>query len=284
MKKTGNADKARNTDKTANGSRAADGRKMTEDNRLHAEEIAKRNKNDTRVKIVRAILFVIMLAAAVFVLKEGAKPVISLQTVLEKEEEPRPCVVIDAGHGGADPGKVGVDGSLEKDINLQIAKKLQQFLTAADVDVILTRDGDQGLYDENVSNKKVQDMKNRVALIEEKKPVLTVSIHQNSYHEEYVHGAQVFYYAESEESKALAERIQSVLAAEIDPDNARCAKANDSYYLLKKTSTPIVIVECGFLSNRAEAQKLSSEHYQEKAAWAVHLAVLQHLADKNSER
>lgn len=180
-------------------------------------------------------------------------------------------------HGGTDPGKVGVDGSLEKDINLKIAKKLAVFLGAADVDVVLTRESDAGLYDENVSNKKVQDMKNRVALIEEKKPVMTVSIHQNSYHEEYVHGAQVFYYAGSEESKDIAERMQRVLAEQVDPDNARQAKANDSYYLLKKTSSPIVIVECGFLSNYEEAQKLSSEVYQEKTAWAIHLAILQYL-------
>ena len=187
----------------------------------------------------------------------------------------RPCVVIDAGHGGADPGKVGVDGSLEKDINLQIALKLQTFLQMQDVNVILTRDSDMGLYDENASNKKVQDMKNRVAIIEETQPTLTVSIHQNSYHEEYVHGAQVFYYASSEKSKELAERIQQVMALELDKDNTRKAKANDSYYLLKKTSSPIVIVECGFLSNYEETQKLSSELYQEKVAWAIHLAIMQ---------
>ena len=123
-------------------------------------------------------------------------------------------------------------------------------------------------------------MKNRVSVIEEKEPDLTVSIHQNSYHEEYVHGAQVFYYAGSEESKELAQRIQQVMTIDLDPDNTRQAKANDSYYLLKKTSSPIVIVECGFLSNYEEAQKLSSDIYQEKAAWAIHLAILQHLNDQ----
>lgn len=192
----------------------------------------------------------------------------------------RPCVVIDAGHGGTDPGKVGVDGSLEKDINLKIARKLQKFLVMADVDVVLTRESDAGLYDESAPNKKVQDMKNRVSIIEEKQPDLTVSIHQNSYHEEYVHGAQVFYYAGSEESKELAQRIQQVMTVDLDPDNTRQAKANDSYYLLKKTSSPIVIVECGFLSNYEEAQKLSSDIYQEKAAWAIHLAILQQLNDQ----
>ena len=228
-------------------------------------------------KIVRGGLLLLLLAAFGFALRGGARMVSANRVLTDKTEKIKPCVVIDAGHGGADPGKVGVDGSLEKDINLKIAKKLAMFLTAADVDVVLTREEDAGLYDENVSNKKVQDMKNRVALIEEKKPALTVSIHQNSYHEEYVHGAQVFYYERSQESKEIAERMQRVLAEQIDPDNARQAKANNSYYLLKKTSSPIVIVECGFLSNYEEAQKLSSEVYQEKAAWARHLATLSYL-------
>lgn len=225
-------------------------------------------------RLIRTILLALMLVSVYFIIRGGAR----LTASRKIETEPaRPCVVIDAGHGGADPGKVSVDGSLEKDINLEIAKKLQQFLIMEDVDVVLTRESDDGLYDENTSNKKVQDMKNRVQIIEEKKPALTVSIHQNSYHEEYVHGAQVFYYANSEKSKELAERIQQVMTLHLDKQNTRQAKANDSYYLLKKTSSPIVIVECGFLSNYEEAQKLSSDLYQEKVAWAVHLAVLQYL-------
>lgn len=236
-----------------------------------------REKSERYDRIVRDVLLLLLCVAAGFALRGGTRVASSSRVETGKGMKEKPCVVIDAGHGGADPGKVGVDGSLEKDINLKIAKKLAGFLEAADVEVVLTRETDAGLYDENVSNKKVQDMKNRVALIEEKKPVLTVSIHQNSYHEEYVHGAQVFYYGGSQESKALAERIQQVLAAEIDPDNARQAKANDSYYLLKKTSSPIVIVECGFLSNYEEAQKLASELYQEKTAWAIHLAIMNYL-------
>lgn len=228
-------------------------------------------------RIVKIGLFLMLIAAFGFALRGGARIVSSNRVLPDTAGKEKPCVVIDAGHGGADPGKVGVDGSLEKDINLKIAQKLALFLAAADVDVVLTRETDAGLYDENVSNKKVQDMKNRVALIEEKKPALTVSIHQNSYHEEYVHGAQVFYYEGSQESKEIAERMQQVLAEQIDPDNARQAKANSSYYLLKKTSSPIVIVECGFLSNYEEAQKLSSDIYQEKTAWAIHLAILNYL-------
>ena len=236
-----------------------------------------KEKKKSYDKVVRNVLFLLLCIAIGFTFRGGARLVSSRRIATGGAEREKPCVIIDAGHGGADPGKVGVDGSLEKDINLKIAKKLAMFLTAADVDVVLTREEDAGLYDENVSNKKVQDMKNRVALIEEKKPALTVSIHQNSYHEEYVHGAQVFYYERSQESKEIAERMQRVLAEQIDPDNARQAKANNSYYLLKKTSSPIVIVECGFLSNYEEAQKLSSEVYQEKTAWAIHLAILSYL-------
>ena len=103
-----------------------------------------------------------------------------------------------------------------------------------------------------------------------------VSIHQNSYHEEYVKGAQVFYYATSQNSKRLADIIQEQLKS-LDSENRREAKGNDSYFLLKKTSKPIVIVECGFLSNREEAEKLSSDSYQEKMAWNIYMGIMEYL-------
>lgn len=187
------------------------------------------------------------------------------------------CVVIDAGHGGDDPGKVGINGALEKDVNLQIALLVKKYLEANDIQVVMTRETEAGLYDADASNKKVQDMKRRIALIDETAPAVTVSIHQNSYPEEYVHGAQVFYYNGSKEGQQLAEMIQSELVEKVDPENKRQVKANDSYYLLKKTGIPIVIVECGFLSNSNEAEKLCTEEYQERVAWAVHLGILQYL-------
>ncbi|OUP15809.1 N-acetylmuramoyl-L-alanine amidase [Lachnoclostridium sp. An196] len=186
-------------------------------------------------------------------------------------------VVVDAGHGGRDPGKVGVDGCLEKDLNLEIAKKVQAILEQQDIKVIMIRDTDKGLYEEQTSNKKVQDMKNRCALINETEPDCVVSIHQNSYHEEYVSGAQVFYYSSSAEGEALAEALQSELISYADPENHRQAKANDSYYLLKKTEAPIAIVECGFLSNWEEAAKLQDDGYQSRVAWAVSMGILTYL-------
>lgn len=191
------------------------------------------------------------------------------------------CVVLDAGHGGDDPGKIGINGALEKDVNLAITLLVKQYLEESDIRVVLTRETSEGLYDAEASNKKVQDMKRRIGIIEENSPDVTVSIHQNSYPEEYVHGAQVFYYTGSEEGKALAEKIQRRLVEGVDPENKRQVKANDSYYLLKKTRVPIVIVECGFLSNAEEAEKLCTEEYREKLAWQIHLGIVQYL---NSEK
>lgn len=229
---------------------------------------------ERRQQIVKIGIFVLCIISVVYAGKEAVWKVSSGRV---KEAKEKWCVVIDAGHGGFDPGKVGVNGALEKDINLAIARKVKQFLEAEDVEVVMTRETEAGLYKESDSNKKVQDMKNRIAIIEEAAPDVTVSIHQNSYHEEYVHGAQVFYYASSDEGKRLAQILQERLIDGVDKDNTRVEKANDSYYLLKKTSTPIVIVECGFLSNGEEADALTNELYQEKLAWAIHLGIMQYL-------
>ena len=188
-----------------------------------------------------------------------------------------PTVVIDAGHGGWDPGKVGIDGQLEKDINLAIALRLKEYLEASDVNVILTREDDNGLYPEGERNKKMSDMKKRCQIIEEAAPDLAVSIHQNSYHEEYVFGGQVFYYKNSQKGKTLAEILQKRFNYVLGEKNSRQAKANGNYYLLLHVKAPIAIVECGFLSNRAEAARLQDEDYQDRMAWTVHMGIMEFL-------
>lgn len=230
--------------------------------------------SDFQNKLLSLIMGVLLLVSMLFVGKEAAQYVTGQNVKVEKSKK---CVVIDAGHGGDDPGKVGINGAKEKDVNLQIAMLVKEFLEADDIEVVMTRETDDGLYDRTASNKKVQDMKKRIALIEETSPVITVSIHQNSYPEEYVHGAQVFYYDGSAEGKELAETLQKQLVEKVDPENKRQIKANNSYYLLKKTALPIVIVECGFLSNSAEAEKLCSPEYQERVAWAIHMGIMQYL-------
>jgi len=192
-------------------------------------------------------------------------------------KEPSDCIMIDVGHGGFDSGKVGVNGELEKDINLQIALKLKKTLEDQGMSVIMTREEDKGLYDEGASNKKAQDLQRRCDLINEKKPLMTISIHQNSYTSPQIKGAQVFYYTTSAESQKLAEIIQKTLIEQVDPDNHREAKPNDSYYMLKRTSSVIVIVECGFLSNPEEAAKLTDEEYQQKLVEAICQGAFQYM-------
>ncbi len=230
--------------------------------------------NKFQYKLLSIIMTALLLASMLYVGREAAAYV-AAKNVNVSEEKWR--VVIDAGHGGDDPGKVGVNGTNEKEINLQIAFLVKMFLEANDVEVVMTRESDAGLNDPGASNKKVQDMKRRIELIDETAPDLTVSIHQNSYPEEYVHGAQVFYYTGSTQGQILAQSIQTQLVKRVDPENGRQVKANGSYYLLKKTGVPIVIVECGFLSNREEAAKLSQTEYQERVAWAIHIGILQYL-------
>ena len=187
------------------------------------------------------------------------------------------CIVIDSGHGGADPGKVGVSGTKEKEINLAIAKKLQERLEDAQINVIMTRDTDDDLSVESDKSKKKADLDRRCDIINSSGADMVISIHQNSYPEEYVHGAQVFYYTGSMGSETLASGIQDQLVRGLDPENHRKVKANDSYYLLKKTKGTIVIVECGFLSNQAEAEKLCDEEYQDRIAWLIHKGILRYL-------
>ena len=182
-------------------------------------------------------------------------------------------ILVDAGHGGADPGMIGVNGLEEKGINLQIAVKLKDSLEKQGFSVIMTREEDKGLYEEDSRNQKAQDMQCRIAMIKKYRPVLCISVHQNSYQDAQIHGAQVFYYSHSEEGKRMAEVMQKALL-KADEENTRQAKANDTYYLLKRTEVPTIIVECGFLSNPEEAAKLVSPKYQEKLAEAIAEGIL----------
>jgi N-acetylmuramoyl-L-alanine amidase len=170
---------------------------------------------------------------------------------------------------------VGINKALEKDINLSIAFKLKALLELNDIKVIMTREDDTGLYSESDKYKKKADLDTRINMIQSSKADIAISIHQNSYTEEYVKGAQVFYHVKSAQGKVLAEMIQAQLIKTIADGNHRKAKSNDTYYMLKKTQCPLVIVECGYMSNVKEASLLLEVDYQEKMAWGIHLAILQ---------
>lgn len=185
------------------------------------------------------------------------------------KSEPLATVVIDAGHGGYDPGKIGINDALEKDINLLISRYLQEYLTEENFEVIMTRTNDSDFREESDKYRKTADLKARCEIIKDSDADYAISIHQNSFTDSNVRGAQVFYYSGSKEGEQMAKNIQENIKESVDKENTRVSKANDDYYMLINSHCPTVIVECGFLSNRAEAEKLCSSDYQKKLAKAI---------------
>lgn len=179
-----------------------------------------------------------------------------------KSKSDKIVIVVDPGHGGEDPGKVGTNDVLEKDLNLEIAKRVKTLLEEVDIEVVMTRENDK------VPDAKKQDLEQRIQLINSTNPTMTLCIHQNSFPDASVKGAQVFYHTFTEEAEDIASVIQEQLR-EVDPDNTREIKENDTYYMLKNSKVPTVIVECGFLTNQEEAEKLTQEEYQQQLAHAI---------------
>ena len=224
-------------------------------------------------RVMEMMMAVLLLTSVFFLSKEAA--MVSNETA-EKEK----VIVIDAGHGGADPGMIGIGGLEEKGINLAVSMKLKEALENQGFTVVMTRQEDKGLYEEGTRNKKVQDMQNRIEVMEKAKPILAVSIHQNSYTEESVKGPQVFYYETSAEGQKLAVNIQSALNTELSTERPRKEKGNTSYFLLKKSPCVLNIVECGFLTNKKEAELLQTEEYQQKIVEAVAKGIVQYMEGK----
>lgn len=214
---------------------------------------------------------ILLLAGIFWIAREGAK-MVPVHT-----EKKSFLVVVDPGHGGSDPGKIGVHKEKEKDINLQISLKVRDKMEKENIQVVMTRQKDQDLADEDSQNRKIQDLKKRCEIIHRTQPDCVVSIHQNSYPDENIKGAQVFYYEDSQEGKHLGEIMQKNLVEGLDKTNHRQAKGNKSYYLLKKTDATLVIVECGFISNSEESALLSSEKYQEQVAQSIVKGIKEYL-------
>ena len=206
------------------------------------------------------ILFLLMGAiVASWKLSELTANVSKEEKKAKKEEV---VIVVDPGHGGEDPGKVGINDVLEKDLNLQIAKKVKKLLEEAGIKIEMTRTNDK------VPDAKKEDLNQRVQLINETKPKLALCIHQNSYPDAKIKGAQVFYHTITPEAEDVASIVQEQLRT-VDPTNTRQIKENDTYYMLKNCQVPTIIVECGFLTNPEEAAKLTQEEYQDQIAQAI---------------
>lgn len=222
-------------------------------------------------KIWELGMALVLLTGVFFLSREGAA------LTSEEAKEEKQIIVVDSGHGGADPGVVGIGGVEEKKINLEISKELKKQLEKQGFQVVMTREKDEGLYEEGSHNKKVQDMQRRCEWIKETNPVLTVSIHQNSYQQESVCGPQVFYYTHSKEGAKLGKCLQDQLNDQLEVERPRTEKSNSTYYLLKRSEGVLIIVETGFLTNRREAELLQTQNYQKKVAKAICDGILEYL-------
>ncbi len=186
-------------------------------------------------------------------------------------------IIIDAGHGGVDPGKTGTQGDHEKDLNLKISQKLRYFIEESGGVAILTRCIDEGLFTEDsntLRQKKNEDLRNRRKLIQESNGDLFISIHLNSFPSSKYYGAQTFYPEGEKESEILAEFIQEELRTILNRGNDRQIKSTDSYYILKENGIPSILVEGGFLSNPEEEKLLNDEKYQNQVAWAIYVGIM----------
>ena len=188
-------------------------------------------------------------------------------------------VVIDAGHGKPDEGAEGINGTTEEKTNLDITLKLQKLLEESGATVILTRSDENAIYDldkETLREKKVSDIKNRVKIGNDSQADIFVSIHLNKGESSEYNGWQTFYKKNDEDSKKLANNIQEELKKTIDVPNERIAHEIDNIYLVKNVEIPITIVECGFLSNPQEEEKLLTDEYQNQLAWGIYNGILEY--------
>ena len=181
-------------------------------------------------------------------------------------------VIVDAGHGLPDGGAVGISCSVEQKINLDIALKLKEVLEGKGIRVIMTRESENGLWDEDsqsIRQKKVSDMNNRLNIMKESESDLFVSIHMNSYPNKKTSGLRVFYAPNHKEIKPLAESIQVRMRDVTGAKTTVVKSADKTLFLMKNPPVPAILVECGFLSNPSDEKKLQDSDYQARLAWAM---------------
>ncbi len=194
-------------------------------------------------------------------------------------------VVIDAGHGGEDGGAVGVNGTLEKTLNLAVSEIVYDMLSSSGVSCVMTRTEDIMLYDmyddlsDYKGHKKVYDLKNRLRFAEEHEDAVLVSIHMNTFGVARYSGLQVYYSPNDPSSKVLAECIRGSVSTYLQTDNERETKpAGSSIYILNRIKMPAVLVECGFISNPDECRSLCDTEYQRQLALTISAAVMSYLS------
>lgn len=234
------------------------------------------------MKNKKMILLVLMFAVYIVLIVYSFLHIDSFTSAGKMINNKNVSVVIDPGHGGEDGGAVA-SGVTEKDINLVISKKLAQYLRLSGINVVMTRSSDVMINSEGTTlrERKVSDMKNRLDLYNQSADNIVISVHQNKFCEEQYNGTQVFFSPNNQGSSQLAENIKNNVRALVQPDNKReCKQADRNIYLLYNAKAPSVLVECGFLSNPGEAEKLTSDSYQDKIAFAIYTGFMDYFNSK----
>lgn len=230
--------------------------------------------------IVFGLVSLLLVGASIIEIKSSSEDVIKLMPITNK------TIIVDAGHGGIDPGAMTDDESIkEKDVNLKITMKLKELLEASGAMVILTRNDDTSLYKEEegktIRQKYNENLKNRKKIIKESSADMFVSIHLNKFEQSKYYGAQTFYPYGKNEDKQLATYIQAELKRVVDNTNNREIKPRNDLYLLKENEIPSTLIECGFLSNDKEAKLLNDEEYQNEIAWAIYVGIQRYFSENS---
>ena len=235
------------------------------------------------------LLLSCLFAAAVLVLCWCAQRWIGILPEAADADTPvqeKPCIILDAGHGGEDGGAVGVTGLLEKNVNLRLAELLCGQLKLAGIPTVMTRTEDRMLYDPTADyrgRKKMLDLRARLDIVKETPGAVLVSIHQNFFGQSQYSGLQVYYSPHAPDSLRLAELVQGAAQRWLQPRNSRSVKAADSsIYLLHRCESPAILVECGFLSNPEECARLADDTYLRELSTMLFAAICEYLSAESS--
>ena len=233
-----------------------------------------------KTRLILSFVLVFLIAITSAIIFEHSKIFIKNTSALFANE----CVIIiDAGHGNFDGGAVANDGTIEKDLNLNVAKFLDSTCKANGLRVYMVRSNDSSLEDDcnaNIRKRKNSDLRNRVALMQKYQNSIYISIHMNKFSDTSVHGAQIFYTPNFVDAKHLADSLRNYVNLFDETNTKAIKKGTKDAYILYDAKCPAIIYECGFMSNREELSKLKETKYQQKIAFSIYLGILEYFNTK----